>query len=353
MKTDKDFMGFALKLAAKGSGRVLPNPRVGAVIVKNAKIVGKGYHEHFGGLHAEANAIKKAGNKAKGATLYLTLEPCTGFGKQPPCAPQIVQAGIKQVFIAAHDPNERGHGAQYLAKHKITVKTGLLENEALELNKDFNKHAKTKKPFVLIKTAISLDGKITYGNGKSKQISSKQSKQKAIEMRKWFSAILVGKNTVLKDNPLLTSRDPTNTPIRIILTRDAKLPTKARVFSNDAHTIVTCTKRAEQKDIQKIVKSGAGVLLVKEKKGKLDLQDLLDKLGKAGIASIMVEGGAKTITELLLADACDEIVLVVSPKILGKGTDIVEDKNLFKPFYLYRIAKTGPDYWIYLKKQFN
>lgn len=350
MKTDKEFMELALNLAGKGSGRVLPNPRVGAVIVKNGKIVGQGFHEYFGGLHAEINALKKAGKKAKGATIYLTLEPCTGFGKQPPCAPELVKAGIEKAVIAAFDPNEGGHGASYLKKHGIKVTTGAMEDEALELNKDFNKHTKTGKPFVLVKTAISLDGKISYGDGKSKQISSAKSKEKAVEMRKWFSAIMVGKKTVIKDNPLLTSRDKKNTPIRIIVTRDARLPLNARIFSKDAHTIVTCTKHAEKKDIEKIISNGAGVLLVEEKNGKLDVHDLLEKLGKAGIASIMVEGGAKTITELLLADECDEIVLPVAPIFIGKGTNIVEDVKLFKRFRFYNAEKVGPDYWLYLKK---
>ncbi|MDO8633907.1 MAG: bifunctional diaminohydroxyphosphoribosylaminopyrimidine deaminase/5-amino-6-(5-phosphoribosylamino)uracil reductase RibD [archaeon] len=350
MKTGKDFMGLALKLAAKGSGRVLPNPRVGAVIVKNGKIVGQGFHEYFGGLHAEINALKKAGKKARGATIYLTLEPCTGFGKQPPCAPELVKAGIKEALIAALDPNEGGRGARYLEKQGIKATTGTMEEEALELNKDFNKHAKTGKPFVIVKTAISLDGKISYGDGKSKQISSPQSKEKAVEMRKWFSAIMVGKNTVIKDNPLLTSRSKKNTPIRIVVTRDARLPVNARVFSTDAHTIVTCTKRAEKKDIDKIISKGAGVLLVRGKNGKLDVHDLLGKLGKAGIASIMVEGGAKTITEILLADECDEIILSVSPFFIGSGTSIVEDKKIFKHFEFYRAEKVGPDLWLYLKK---
>ncbi|MBI4044620.1 MAG: bifunctional diaminohydroxyphosphoribosylaminopyrimidine deaminase/5-amino-6-(5-phosphoribosylamino)uracil reductase RibD [Candidatus Diapherotrites archaeon] len=350
MKTGKEYMELALRLAARGSGRVLPNPRVGAVIVKNGKIVGQGFHKHFGGAHAEANALKMAGKKAQGATIYLTLEPCTGIGKQPPCAHALVKAGIKEAVIAALDPNEGGRGARHLKKHGIKVTTGAMEEEALELNKDFNKHAKTGKPFVLVKTAISLDGKISYGDGKSKQISSAKSREKAVEMRKWFSAIMVGKNTVIKDNPLLTSRDKKNTPIRIIATRNCRLPQNARVFSKDAHTIVTCTRHAAKKDIEKIISKGAGVLLVEEKNGKIDTSDMLSKLGQAGIASIMVEGGARTITELLLANECDGMILCVSPFFIGKGTSIVEDTELFRRFEFYKAEKVGPDYWLHLRR---
>lgn len=349
-KTAEKLMQKALELAEKGSSRVLPNPRVGALVVKKGRIVSTGFHEYFGGKHAEKIALEKAGEKAKGGVLFVTLEPCTHFGKQPPCAPEVKKSGIKEVFIASLDPNQKKKGLKFLKENKIKVHTGILEKQALELNKEFFKLVKTGRPFVTVKIGASLDGKISFGNGKRKQISGKESTRKVFSLRKNSQAILVGKNTVLKDNPRLTSRDKKNTPIRIVLCSDARLPKRLNIFSKDAKTIIACTRRAKKHDIDKLLAKGIGVILCREKNGHVDLCSLLAELGSAGIASVLAEAGQETFTSFLKEKIFDELVFVVSPVIIGAGRSFVKEQKIFKKLKIKKTEMIGDDLWLYLHK---
>ncbi len=342
---ETEFMRKAITLAKKGEGKILPNPRVGAVVVKNGKIVGKGFHEFFGGKHAEKIALENAGKKARGATLFLTLEPCMHFGKQPPCGPEVVHAGIKEVFIASTDPNQKGKGVKFLNENRVKVHTGLLGKEAIEINKEFFRFVKTKNPFVTLKVAASLDGKITFGDGKRKKISGPESFEKVLELRKNTQAIIVGKNTVFKDNPRLSTRSKGFSPLRIVLCSDARLPLNSNVFSREAKTLVVCTKKARKKDMQKILEKGVGVLVAKEKNGKVDLKQLMEELGQAQIASVLVEAGQEMCTSFLEEGLFDEFILIVSPKKIGKGKDLVKDWNLLKKLRLKKLEKVGKDIW--------
>ncbi|MBI2598496.1 MAG: bifunctional diaminohydroxyphosphoribosylaminopyrimidine deaminase/5-amino-6-(5-phosphoribosylamino)uracil reductase RibD [Candidatus Diapherotrites archaeon] len=290
MKEEK-FMQKCLKLAEKGRPFVSPNPMVGAVVEKNGKIIACGFHARFGREHAETIALKRAGKAAKGAQLFVNLEPCCHLGKQPPCTQAIIKAGIKKVVVATIDPNPliNGKGVKELKKHGIVVKTGVLEKEAQELNEKFFKYKKTGLPFVLVKNAISAN-RVLAG----KKISGKKSIQKVHLLRSEFDAILAGANTVIKDNPKLTARfKGTRNTLRMIVDSRAKIPIDSKVFDKKAPTIIVCTKKAKKNRVKKIVQKGAGILIAKEKNGKVDLKNMLLQLGKSGVSSVLVEGGAQ------------------------------------------------------------
>lgn len=333
-------MQKCLELAEKGRQFVSPNPMVGSVIEKNGKIISSGFHQKFGGMHAEIVALKKAGEKTRGATLFVNLEPCCHFGKQPPCTQAIISAGIKKVVVATKDPNPlmQGKGIKELKKTGITVEAGLLEKKAQELNEKFFKYQKTKLPFVLIKNAISLDGK--NFSKKGEKISGKKSLQKVHELRAEFDAILVGKNTVLIDNPYLTARTKNaKNPLRIVLDSTASVPLNSNIFDAVAPTIIVCTKKAPKERIQKIIEKGKAVLIAKEKNGKIDLKNLLAQLGEMGVSSVLVEGGANTTTEFLTQDLFDKMILVISPKIIRGAHDFILDKKL-----AYKLNPTKMDF---------
>ncbi len=224
-----------------------------------------------------------------------------------------------------------------------------MEKEALELNKEFFKFLKTGLPFVTIKTAVSLDGKITFGNEKRKQIASDKSLEKVYLLRKQFQGIMAGKNTVLKDNPNLTSREKI-TPTRIILCSDAKLLDKLNIFSKEAKTIIVCTKKAKEKDVQKLLNKGVGVLVCKEKKGYIDLQNLLSELGKANIASILVEAGQEVFTSFVKENLFDEIILIIAPKVIGEGKFFIKDEKLINNLKIKKTEHVNGDLWVYLEK---
>ncbi len=328
--SEKKFMQKALDISLKGNPS--PNPFVGCIIVKNNKIISKGFHKKFGEKHAEINALQKAGKKAKNAELYVSLEPCSHYGKTPPCVNAIINSKIKKVFIALKDPNKlvNGKGIKKLKKAGINVKTGLLKKQAEKINKAFIKFQKTKKPYVILKTAMTLDGKIASQSFNSKWISNKKSRKKVHEIRNKVDAILVGENTVIKDNPKLTSRIKNGrNPLRIIVA-GKKLSSKLNVFADENFLIATTNKKLfkEKKFKGKIIElkiKNKKAIKLKEKNNLVNLNDLMKILGKKGISSVLIEGGSKIYTSFLKQKLIDKFVFFIAPKILGKGIPVFGD----------------------------
>src|SRR6056297_759207 len=280
-------MSRALKLAKQGNGYVNPNPLVGAVIVKDGEVVGKGYHRKFGGPHAEVRALEDAGNLAQGGKMYVTLEPCTHHGKTPPCTDAIIDNGLKEVFIATKDPNPKvsGGGEERLRKAGIKVHVGLLEQEAIRINEIFFRYVQTGIPFVLLKLAMTDDGKLATTTGDSRWVTSEVSRKRVHELRSRYSSIMVGKNTLLEDDPRLTVRKVDGPDgARFILTTSGDIPTDLHVFnlSSSAQTIVVTGKGTTDTRVESFRNVGASVWKVKTKDGRIDLSDLLVRIGDNG-----------------------------------------------------------------------
>jgi diaminohydroxyphosphoribosylaminopyrimidine deaminase/5-amino-6-(5-phosphoribosylamino)uracil reductase len=324
---DEKYMRMALRLAEKANGRTSPNPMVGAVVVKNGHTVGRGYHRKAGEPHAEAIALKKAGAAAKGATLYVTLEPCSHTNKRtPPCTPLVIQSGVKKVVIAMIDPNPHvsGGGIRTIRKSGIELVTGVLEAEARKLNEAFVKHVTTKMPFVTLKTAQTLDGKIATASGESKWVTDEKAREEGRRLRDINDAILVGINTVLKDNPSLTTRIPGGRdPIRVIVDSKLRIPLNAKVLiqKSAAKTMIATLSNVPEGKIKKLQDAGAEVLPIESAHGRVDLRDLMKKLGKKGIMSVLIEGGAEVNASALKSGIVDKIVMFIAPTIMtGKDS---------------------------------
>jgi diaminohydroxyphosphoribosylaminopyrimidine deaminase/5-amino-6-(5-phosphoribosylamino)uracil reductase len=319
---DEKYMRMALRLAEKARGRTSPNPMVGAVVVKDGKVIARGWHKKAGEPHAEAIALRKAGEAARGATLYLTLEPCSHTGKRtPPCSPLVIQSGVKRVVVAMIDPNPKvsGEGVKALRFAGIRVEAGLLEDEAERLNEAFVKHVTTKVPFVTLKIAQTLDGKIATASGKSKWITGGKAREEGHRLRDQDDAILAGINTVLKDNPSLTARIPGGRdPIRVIVDSTLRIPLTANVLTqkSSAKTIVATLTRSSKAKIKKIQDRGAEVLIVRSDKGRVDLKDLMKKLGKMDIMSVLIEGGAEINASALKAGIVDKVIMFIAPALM-------------------------------------
>ena len=333
MPVDKHeiFMRKALGLAEKGRGTVNPNPMVGALVVKNGRIISSAYHSRVGALHAEALALAKAGRKAEGATLYVTLEPCAHIGRTPPCTEAIIKSRIRKVFCAMRDPNplNNGRGIKILKNYNIEVSLGLLKNEAEALNRVFIKYITKGIPFVSLKAAESLDGKIATRTGDSKWITSGFSRGYAHKLRSEVDAILVGVNTIIQDDPLLTSRRM-RSPIKVIMDPSLRIPERAVIFSkkSPALNIIAILKRTLRKksNIEKIShlnKRGILVISCQEKKGRIDLRYLLKELAELEIAHLLVEGGGDTAAGFLEEKGLvDKVLFFIAPTIIG-GRDAV------------------------------
>ncbi|MFH1240639.1 MAG: bifunctional diaminohydroxyphosphoribosylaminopyrimidine deaminase/5-amino-6-(5-phosphoribosylamino)uracil reductase RibD [Candidatus Diapherotrites archaeon] len=347
MNENEKFMKLALKLAEKGRGNVSPNPMVGCVIVKNRRIVGKGFHEKYGDAHAEINALKDAENKAKNSEMYVTLEPCCHYGKTPPCADAIISAGVKKVFIAMKDPNPKvnGKGIAKLVRKGIAIDIGSLKHDARKLNSAYIKRVGGKHAFVCLKIAMSVNGKISYGNGKGKKITGDESKQRVHELRNEYDAILVGRNTVVKDNPKLTCRiKGCKNPVRIVLDSELKLKGTEHIFREQGEVIIAVTQGASKKKIKKF-ENKAEIVICKSKNKKVDLKDLMKKLEKYEIGSILVEGGREINESFLKSGVIDKIMLFVSPNVIkGKSLEAFDWKLLDK-FQLEnaKVEKLGND----------
>ncbi|MCX5716241.1 MAG: bifunctional diaminohydroxyphosphoribosylaminopyrimidine deaminase/5-amino-6-(5-phosphoribosylamino)uracil reductase RibD, partial [Candidatus Omnitrophica bacterium] len=321
MPDDKFYMRLALVLAQKGRGGTSPNPMVGAVIVKNNKIVGLAYHKEAGGPHAEAAALKEAGKSAKGAALYINLEPCAHFGRTPPCTQAIIKSGIKKVIAAMKDPNPiiAGRGFVRLKKNGIKVAAGTLEDEAKILNEVFIKYITKKMPFVIVKAAQSLDGKIAAKTGDSKWITSEESRRYVHRLRSQVDAVMVGAGTVVKDDPLLTSRVSEKQPVKVIVDSELKISHSAKIFSKEspAKVILATTAKATKNRIEKFRNIGAEVLVLKKKNSMVGLRQLMKELAKREITSILVEGGGELIGSLVDEKLVDKFSIFIAPKIIG------------------------------------
>lgn len=319
MRVDVErFMRIALNLAAKAKGKTYPNPLVGVVIVKNNRIVGRGFHKKAGGPHAEIFALKEAGQNAEGAVLFCTFEPCAHYGATGPCVKEIVDAGVKEVYAGMIDPNPltKGKGIAYLRKKGVGVKVGFLQKEIERLNEDFIKVMTKSEPFVTVKIAESLDGKIATRRGESKWITSAESRKHAHVLRRYYDAIMVGINTILKDDPRLEPYHNSHRLVKIIVDSDLKIPFDARVFKTKSSVIIAAVKKNEAKE-EKLIKLGAQVLYVKSEKERVSLKDLLQKLNNLKIRNILVEGGAELVGSFLDHRLADKALFFIAPKIIG------------------------------------
>lgn len=354
---DTDYMKIALDLAKNGAGKVNPNPMVGAVIVKDGKIIGQGWHEKYGGLHAERNAFKNCRESPAGAVLYVTLEPCCHYGKTPPCTEAIIENGIKKVIIGAKDPNPlvAGKGAEILRRNGIEVVEGVLESECTKLNEVFFHYIKTGLPYVVMKYAMTMDGKIATSTGKSKWITGEAARKRVHEDRNRLSAIMVGIGTVLIDDPYLTCRiENGRNPIRIICDSKLRLPITSNIAktAKDVPTIIA-TSSSYKEQYEKYGKLGIEVLCVKQKDGHLDLKELINILGKRGIDSLLIEGGGTLNYSALKEGIVNKIQVYIAPKIFGgerakspvggEGVDIPDEAVLLKNS---TVIKLGDDFLI-------
>lgn len=323
---DEKYMRMALRLAEKAQGRTSPNPMVGAIVLKGGMVISRGFHRKAGEAHAEAIALKKAGAAAKGATLYVTLEPCSHSGKRtPPCTPLVMQSGVRRVVVAMVDPNPRvsGRGINALRSAGIEVTTGVLEVEAKKMNEAFIKHITRGVPFVTLKIAQTLDGKIATSSGASKWITGEKAREEAHRLRDSHDAVLVGINTVLMDDPSLTARIPGGRdPVRVIVDGRLRIPGNAKVVtqSSPAKTMVATFSSAPKSKVKKLQDAGVEVLTIKNAHGRVDLRDLMKKLGEKDIMSVLIEGGAEINASALKAGLVDKVVMFLAP-LLMTGTD--------------------------------
>lgn len=320
---DVHWMRLALKLARKTKGQTSPNPCVGAVLVKDGKLIATGYHKGAGTLHAEAVALKRAGEMARGCTLYVTLEPCCHYGRTPPCTDAIIAAGIKRVVAATLDPNPLvdGKGIRKLLEAGIEVEVGVVEDEAKRLIEDFAKYITTKMPFVTLKLASSLDGKIATKLGESRWITSERSRRMAHRLRREHAAVLVGINTVLNDDPTLLVRlgKLHRQPIRIVVDSRAKLPTSSALSRTleQAPLWLATTRHANEKRLAELEALGVRTLIVDDADGRVDLRSLMRKLGELEVMSVLIEGGGEIAWSALKAGVVDRVVWFIAPIIIG------------------------------------
>ena len=339
--SDNKYMRLALELAQKGCGWTAPNPMVGAVIVKDDRIIGQGWHEKYGQPHAERNALAACNESPKGATMYVTLEPCCHHGKQPPCVDAIIEAGIRRVVVGSADPNPlvSGKGIQILRKHSIEVTEHILQEECDKLNEVFFHYIQTKQPFVVMKYAMTIDGKIASYTGASKWITSEVSRHHVQQQRHRYTAIMAGVGTVLADDPLLTCRIPNGrNPIRIICDSWLHTPLTAQVVTTADRipTIIAtcCTDKIKQLSYQK---TGCRVIVVNEKNGHLDLQHLMKILGEEQIDSILLEGGGTLNWAAMESGIVQKTLTYIAPKIFGgqsaktpvEGLGVLSPKEAF------------------------
>ncbi|MCP4353507.1 MAG: bifunctional diaminohydroxyphosphoribosylaminopyrimidine deaminase/5-amino-6-(5-phosphoribosylamino)uracil reductase RibD [Desulfobacterales bacterium] len=322
--SDKYFMKMALDLAIKGQGFTSPNPMVGAVVVRDGKVVGKGYHKAVGGPHAEVNAIDDAGDYAKGATIYVTLEPCNHTGRTPPCTEKILGAGIKRVVVAMNDPNPdvRGGGNFYLRQKGTEVTEGVCEEDAKKLNEAFIKYVAAKRPFVTVKCAATLDGRIATKTGDSRWVSGEESRKFVHRLRHASDSIMVGIDTVKKDDPSLTTRLDDikgSDPVRIILDTHLSISKNAKLLglNSDSGTIIIVGDSVSENKKAEIENMGARVIESPLKNGLIDLDFSMDNLGAMGITSLLIEGGSRVIASAFAAGIVDKIFFFYAPKILG------------------------------------
>ena len=321
----EQFMKKAIALALRGEGRTRPNPLVGAVVVKDGQIIGEGYHTQYGALHAEREALAdctRRGNDPKGADIYVTLEPCCHTGKQPPCTEALVDAGIGRVIIGSADPNPQvaGKGIEFLRNHGIQVETGFLKEECDALNPIFFHYITTGKPYVALKYAMTADGRIATVTGASKWITGEEAREHVQKLRNRYASILVGINTVLADDPMLNCRLPGGVnPLRIVLDSSLRIPLESQLVqtARDIPLLVVCGGAFSAEKKTQLEKLRAEVLCLPGPDGRPDLKALVDKLGRRGVDSLLIEGGSQVHYSALKAGIVNHIYSYVAPKIFG------------------------------------
>lgn len=318
------FMRIALDEAAKGLGRTSPNPSVGAVLVKGGRIIAKGYTQPAGQAHAEVMALAAAGARARGADLYTTLEPCNHYGRTPPCTLAILEAGVRRVISASSDPNPlvSGKGVARLRRHGVEVRTGVLKDEADRLNRPFFKAIRTRMPYVTLKAAVTLDGKLATATGDSRWVTGPVAREWVHRLRDRVDVILVGANTVRKDDPQLTARLPSGRgkdPVRVVVDSRLSLKPSHAVFTqrSSAKTVVATLEDPTGRRARRFTEQGVEVWQVREKRGRVDLKALLSRLASQGLNHVLVEGGAEMYGSFLRDKLADELALFLAPKLIG------------------------------------
>lgn len=323
-EADRAFMQEALDLAARAGWRTHPNPRVGAVLVRGNRVVGRGYHQRPGGPHAEVLALREAGARARGATLYVTLEPCCHFGRTPPCTDAVLSAGVSRVVAAMRDPHPAvaGRGFRVLRSGKVRVEVGLLGEEARRLNEAFCRRVRDGRPWVILKSAVTLDGKIATASGDSRWISSLESRAHAHRLRDQVDAILVGIGTVLADDPRLTARPggrKGRDPARVILDGGLRIPLKAKALNDPsaARIIVATTAKANPRRVEALRGRGVEVWPLPSREGRVCLGPLLSELARREITTLLVEGGGEVAGSFLREGYVDRVAFYVAPLLVG------------------------------------
>jgi len=365
----EEYMRRALSLARLAVGYTNPNPAVGAVIVKDGFVVGRGCTQPAGSSHAEVVALRQAGEKAKGATMYVTMEPCCHYGRTPPCTQAIINAGISEIYVSLLDPNPlvSGRGMRELNEAGIKTYFGVCQEEAYEINEAYIKFITTGSPFITIKVAMSLDGKIATKTGHSKWISNEEARNYVHSLRHSANAIMVGVNTIIKDNPKLTARGcqgkggtPKAQPLRLIVDSSGRTPLDSQVFKQPGKTLLAVVDPLDSERKKKLIQIGAEVLELPGVDGLVDLEKLLKTIGKRNIVTVLVEGGSKILGSLFDHRLVDKVLVFISPIIIGGSqakTAVGGDgvNNLMEALSLGRvkIKKFGNNVLIsgYLKKR--
>ncbi|MEW5806659.1 MAG: bifunctional diaminohydroxyphosphoribosylaminopyrimidine deaminase/5-amino-6-(5-phosphoribosylamino)uracil reductase RibD [Acidobacteriota bacterium] len=338
MHSDEEYLMMVFSLARRGEGETSPNPIVGAIVVKDGRVAGKGFHWRAGEKHAEIAALDEAGEAARDATLYLNLEPCCHYGKTPPCCDRIIKAGIRKVVCSMQDPNPmvNGRGFNQLRSSGIFVEEGLLRKEAERLNEVFVKFVRTGHPFVIAKAAMSLDGKIASSGGESKWISSPGTREYIHNrIRFCVDAIMVGINTLLLDDPLLTVRgsaDRKKKVVRVVLDSFLRTPLNSRMFESldQGEIWIYTTEKGDMKARDKLEAAGASIVTVGEEDGKCRLSDVLLNLGGRGVSSVLIEGGSQTLASAFKGRFVDKVYFFIAPSIIGEKNSIVAIGDLLQ-----------------------
>uniref|UniRef100_A0A7C2C255 Riboflavin biosynthesis protein RibD n=2 Tax=Thermus islandicus TaxID=540988 RepID=A0A7C2C255_9DEIN len=370
MHLDERFLRRALQLAERARGHTSPNPLVGAVLVKEGRILGEGYHPRAGEPHAEVFALRTAGEAARGATAYVTLEPCDHFGRTPPCSLALIQAGVARVVVAVRDENPLARGGlERLREAGVRVEAGLLEQEAREQNEVFFTAQRKRRPFVLLKAALTLDGKAAAPSGDARWVSSEASRRVAHAYRQWLPAVMVGVGTVLRDDPALTVRDPDfrpfplmleppplRDPLKVVLDTEARTPPTARLFrpgprGEPARVLVLVGEGAPKERVRALEAAGARVAELPRERGGVSLEGALAFLHAEGIDGVLLEGGARLYGAFLARGLVDKVALFLAPKLLGEGRDFLEGLRLERMAEALRLRPhrrewLGEDLWL-------
>ena len=334
-----------MKLAKKGEGSTSPNPLVGTVVVKDGQIVGEGYHRNYGGSHAEVFALNNAGSDAYRSDLYVNLEPCNHYGKTPPCVKRVIESGVSRVIIANLDPNPmvNGAGLKKLQDAGISIETNILADDGEKLNEAYFKYARTGKPFVILKWAQSLDGRIATRSFHSSWISNEKSRKKVHQLRKSVDAVLIGAGTVKHDNPQLTVRHVKGKqPWRIVVSRNLDIPFESKLFNDEfRNKTVVFTAKTDAKKINKFEKLGVHLEFINNENDRSTFNQILEWMSKKNLISLLVEGGKSILTSFIKTGLADKLMIFVAPKLIGEGIDAIGDLSIHSMMDSTELKKTS------------